>query len=58
MNQGTELIYSVSEFQEICNQILENAFTGVVIEGEVSSFKVNQNKFIFFDLKDEKSSVG
>lgn len=58
MNQGTELVYSVSEFQEICNQILENAFTGVVIEGEVSSFKVNQNKFIFFDLKDEKSSVG
>lgn len=58
MNQGAELVYSVSEFQEICNQILENAFTGVVIEGEVSSFKVNQNKFIFFDLKDEKSSVG
>ena len=58
MNQETELVYSVSEFQEICNQILENAFTGVVIEGEVSSFKVNQNKFIFFDLKDEKSSVG
>ena len=58
MNQDTELVYSVSEFQEICNQILENAFTGVVIEGEIASFKVNQNKFVFFDLKDDKSSVG
>ena len=28
------------------------------IEGEVASFKVNQGKFIFFDLKDSGASVG
>ena len=55
---NNELIYSVTEFQAICNEILENAFSGVVIEGEVASFKVNQNKFVFFDLKDDESSVG
>ena len=51
-------VYSVSDFQAVCNQIMETAFSGVVIEGEVASFKVNQGKFVFFDLKDEQSSVG
>ena len=51
-------VYSVSDFQAVCNQILDNAFTGVVIEGEVASFKVNQGKFVFFDLKDDQSSIG
>ena len=58
MNSEETQIYSVSDFQAVCNQILETAFTGVVIEGEVASFKVNQGKYIFFDLKDEQSSVG
>lgn len=51
-------VYSVSDFQAVCNQIMETAFTGVIIEGEVASFKINQKKFAFFDLKDEQSSVG
>ena len=51
-------VYSVSDFQAVCNQILDNAFTGVVIEGEVASFKINQGKFVFFDLKDDQSSIG
>ncbi len=51
-------VYSVSDFQAVCNQIMETAFSGVVIEGEIASFKVNQGKFVFFDLKDEQSSVG
>jgi exodeoxyribonuclease VII large subunit len=55
---NSELVYSVTDFQAVCNQILDSAFSGVVIEGEVASFKVNQNKFIFFDLKDDESSIG
>ena len=58
MGSDAVQVYSVSDFQAICNQILETAFTGVVIEGEVSSFKKNQNKYIFFDLKDDQSSMG
>lgn len=51
-------VYSVSDFQAVCNQIMETAFSGVVVEGEVASFKINQGKYVFFDLKDEQSSVG
>ncbi len=58
MNNQELQVYSVSDFQAVCNQILDTAFTGVVVEGEVASFKVNQGKFIFFDLKDKTSSVG
>lgn len=49
---------SVSDFIALTNQTLEYAYPTVEIEGEVQSFKVNQGKFVFFDLKDESSSVG
>ncbi|MDO4979189.1 MAG: exodeoxyribonuclease VII large subunit [Candidatus Saccharibacteria bacterium] len=48
---------TVSQFIDTCNQTLEYAYPSVVITGEVSSFKVNQNKWVFFDLKDEESSI-
>ena len=56
--QPHEVIYSVSDFIAISNDIFEKSFPGVLIEGEISSFKVNQNKFVFFDLKDEDSVLG
>lgn len=49
---------SVSDFIAITNQTLEYAYPVVEIEGEVASFKVNQGKFVFFDLKDDGGSVG
>ncbi len=58
MENNPQQVYTVSDFQAVCNQILETAFTGVVIEGEVASFKINQGKYVFFDLKDEQTSVG
>ena len=48
-------IISVSEFLTIINETLGFAYPQVIVEGEVSSFKVNQGKFVFFDLKDEKA---
>jgi exodeoxyribonuclease VII large subunit len=48
-------IISVSEFLAIINETLVFAYPQVVVEGEVSSFKVNQGKFVFFDLKDEQN---
>lgn len=50
--------FSVGDFVASMNQTLEYAYTGVVVEGEVESFKVNQGKFVFFNLKDDKASVG
>ena len=52
------LLLSVSDFIALTNQTLEYAYPNVAIEGEVASFKVNQGKWVFFDLKDEQGSVG
>ena len=49
--------FTPSGFVEVANQIFETASPLVEIEGEVSSFKVNQGKFVFFDLKDESSTL-
>lgn len=46
-----------TEFIAVTNQTLEYAYSSVVLTGEVASFKVNQGKWVFFDLKDEESSV-
>ena len=50
-------IFSVSDFIAVLNQTLEFAYPTVEIEGEVSSYKVNQNKYVFFDIKDETGSL-
>lgn len=48
---------SPSEFVAYINQTLEYAYPSVTIVGEVSGFKVNQGKWVFFDIKDEQTSV-
>ena len=50
-------VLTVSEFNALLNQTLSFAYPAVVIEGEVSSFKINQGKWVFFDLKDSESTV-
>lgn len=52
-----EILLSVSDFIAIANQTLEYAFPTVAVEGEVASFKVNQGKYVFFDLKDKSGSI-
>ena len=49
--------FTPTEFLSVVNQTLEYAYSSVVITGEVASFKVNQGKWVFFDIKDEESSV-
>jgi exodeoxyribonuclease VII large subunit len=51
------LIISVSEFIDLLNQTLEFAYPSVTILGELSNFKISNNKWIYFDLKDEKAKV-
>lgn len=50
-------IFSVSDFISIVNQNLEYSYGLIEIEGEVSSFKINKEKFIFFDIKDQSGSL-
>ncbi len=49
---------SVGECVSLVNQTLEYAFPTLIVEGEVASFKVNQGKYVFFDLKDEEATIG
>ena len=51
-------IFSVSDYIASLNQTLEYAYPAVEVEGEVASFKVNQGKWVFFDLKDDAGSLG
>lgn len=53
----SELKFSPTEFIAVANQTLEYAYNSILIEGEVASFKVNQGKWVFFDVKDTESSV-
>lgn len=48
---------SVSDFLAIANQVLEASLGPMEIEGEVASFKINQQKYVFFDLKDESGTI-
>lgn len=48
-----EKIFTVSEINALVNQYLQQI--QVTVQGEVSGFKTSQGKWIFFDLKDEKS---
>lgn len=57
MDQTRSLRCSVSDFLALVNQTLDFAYPSVDIEGEVASFKINQNKYVFFDLKDDSGTV-
>ena len=52
-----ELRLTPTEFLAVVNQTLEYAYSSVVMVGEVASFKVNQGKWVFFDIKDEEASI-
>ncbi|MBR2741799.1 exodeoxyribonuclease VII large subunit [Candidatus Saccharibacteria bacterium] len=49
--------FTPTEFIAVVNQTLEYAYSSVVITGEVSSFNVSKGKWVFFDLKDDESSI-
>lgn len=49
--------FTPTEFIAVVNQTLDYAYGSVLVEGEIQGFKINHGKWVFFDLKDEKSSV-
>ena len=51
------LKFTPTEFLAVLNQTLDYAYPSVIIEGEVASFKINKGKWVFFDIKDDESSV-
>ena len=51
------LTLSVSEFVAFVNQTLEYAYPSVVVTGELANFRISKNRWVYFDLKDDESSV-
>ncbi len=48
---------SVTQLVDLINETLSFAYPNIVVEGEISSFKINQGKYVFFDLKDDTNVV-
>lgn len=55
MSQTPEL--SVSQFVAALNQTMEYAYGHVSIFGELANFRVNKNRWVYFDLKDEDARL-
>lgn len=51
------LVFSVSDFVAVLNQTLDYAYPDVAIVGEISNYRVSKGRWVYFDLKDEYSSV-
>ncbi|HVV25857.1 MAG TPA: exodeoxyribonuclease VII large subunit [Candidatus Saccharimonadales bacterium] len=56
-NLGEEVILGVSDFVALLNQTLDYAYPSVVINGELANLRISKNRWLYFDLKDEISSV-
>lgn len=48
---------TVSEFVAIFNQVMDVAYRRLVITGELANFRISKNRWVYFDLKDDVSSV-
>jgi exodeoxyribonuclease VII large subunit len=55
--ENSQPSFTVSEAIAVINQTLEYAYPTITVEGEVTSFKVNQNKWVFFDIKDADGTL-
>lgn len=55
MEEILQPVLSVSEFIEYVNIALGGRH--VTVEGEITSFRISQGKWVFFDLKDDQSIV-
>ena len=48
---------SVSQFVDSINQTFEFAYPIISVVGEVANFKISKGTWVYFDLKDENSSI-
>lgn len=56
-SSSNEPVFGVSDFVAVLNQTLEFAYPSVAIVGELANFRVSKNRWVYFDLKEEMSSV-
>jgi len=49
--------FGVSDFVAVFNQTINSAYPRVVIIGEVSEIRISRGRWVYFNLKDENSSI-
>ena len=54
---GNDPAFTVSDFVAVCNQTLEFSFPSIIIVGELANLRLSKNRWVYFDLKDDYSSV-
>lgn len=54
---GGDIEFGVSDFVAMLNQTMEYAYPGVIISGELANLRVSKNRWVYFDLKDDSSSI-
>ena len=57
-NDSPDPVFGVSDAVALFNQMLETATPHITVVGEVANFKINHGKWVFFDIKDEESTLG
>lgn len=50
-------VYSVSEVVNYISSYLEQGLGSIAVQGEITGYNVNQNRLIFFELKDDNSRM-
>ena len=50
-------VYSVSELTTELKILIEDTFTGVWVEGEISNFKLHTSGHMYFTLKDDRGQI-
>ena len=55
--QMDDLQIDVSDAIALFNQTLDFAYPSITIVGELANFRVSRNKWVYFDLKDEYSTL-
>lgn len=48
---------SVSDFIDLLNESFEFGFPSIVVTGELANLRVSRGRWVYFDLKDESSSL-
>lgn len=57
MAETKEIIYSVADITRNVKYLLENNFSAVWIEGEISNFKQHSSGHLYFTLKDSSAQI-
>jgi exodeoxyribonuclease VII large subunit len=57
MKLENKLVFTVSQLNNILNDLIESAFQTVYVEGEISNLKPYSSGHVYFILKDEKAQI-